>query len=266
VLAAYKFINGMWLFQLQPKIFMNRFDGFTWLFMKTGMHQWLIDNPGGWTLFDTMFYSMPLVFFLAHNVYRIASVTTAFLMLLINWVYVQCYTLYPSNSIEAHTAWLLFPVIFLASNPKIFRLLTEGLRYFFLFVLASAGIWKIVTGSIFNLQQMSGILLYQHADLLSTSPGYWQTNLIQWLIGHETIGYIFYLSATVLELVFIVGFFTKRYDHLLVIGFLVFLIFDHLIMRIPYYEMLPYLITMRIAAIHKNISNPSPGSEMNIPR
>lgn len=121
----------MWLFQLQPKIFLNRFDGFTWIFMKTGLHQWLIDNPQGWTLLDTLFYAMPLIFFLSNNVYKVASATTAFLMLLINWIYIQCYTLYPTNSIEAHTAWLLFPIIFLVSNPATFKLLLEGLRYFF---------------------------------------------------------------------------------------------------------------------------------------
>lgn len=243
----------MWLFQLQPKIFLNRFDGFTWIFMKTGLHQWLIDNPQGWTLLDTLFYAMPLIFFLSNNVYKVASATTAFLMLLINWIYIQCYTLYPTNSIEAHTAWLLFPIIFLVSNPATFKLLLEGLRYFFLFVIASAGIWKIITGAVFNPEQMSGVLLYQHAELLSNSPGYWQTDLIQWLIGHPSIGYTFYLLATLFELVFIVGFFTKKYDHLLIIGFIVFLIFDHLIMRIPYYELLPYLITLRIEAMYQDL-------------
>lgn len=100
---------------------------------------------------------------------------------------------------------------------------------------------------------MSGVLLYQHAELLSNSPGYWQTDLIQWLIGHPSIGYTFYLLATLFELVFIVGFFTKKYDHLLIIGFIVFLIFDHLIMRIPYYELLPYLITLRIEAMYQDL-------------
>jgi hypothetical protein len=241
----------MWLFQLQPKVFLNRFDGFTWLFMKTGLHQWLIDNPAGWTISDMMFYSMPLIFFLSHNIYRTGATATAFIMLLINWTYVQCYTLYPSDSIEAHTAWLLFPVAFLASNAKTFRLLTEGLRYFFLFAIASAGIWKIVSGSIFNMQQMSGVLLYQHADLLSTSPGYWQADMIQWLIGHPSASYLLYLAATLLELVFIIGFFTKKYDRLLIIAFIVFLLFDHLVMRIPYYEWLPYLVLLRIGAIHQ---------------
>jgi len=243
----------MWMFQMMPKLFLTRFDGFTWLFMRTGVHQWLVDNPQGWSLFDAMFYSMPLIYWLSHNVFRTGSTVVAALMLLVNWTYVQCYTLFPTNSIEAHTAWLLFPVVFLATQPKTFRLLMEGLRYFFLFFLVSAGLWKLYNGGFFNTDQMSGVLLYQHADLLSSSPGYWQTEMIQWLINHKAVGYILYIVATILELVFVVGFFTKKYDHLLIVGVFVFLVFDHLLMRIPYYEVLPYLITLRIAAILPNL-------------
>jgi hypothetical protein len=219
--------------------------------MKTGIHQWLLNNQDGWILFDVAFYSMPLVYLLANNVFRTGSFLVAALMLLVNWTYIQCYTLYPTNSIEAHTAWLLFPIAFLARNPRTFRLLIEGLRYFFLFFFVSAGLWKVFNGSLFNSDQMTGILLYQHADLLANSPGYWQTNLIQWLIGNPGVGYALFIFATLLELAFIVGFFTKRFDNLLIIGVIVFLVFDLLVMRIPYFEVLPYLVTLRLAALEK---------------
>ncbi len=243
----------MWMFQMMPKLFLTRFDGFTWLFMRTGVHQWLIDNPEGWGMFDAMFYSLPLIYFLSHNIFKTGSTIIATFMLLVNWTYVQSYTLFPTNSIEAHTAWLMFPIVFLVTQPKTFRLLIEGLRYFFLFFFVSAGLWKFLNGGIFNPDQMSGVLLYQHADLLSSSPGYWQTEMIQWLINHKTVGCGLYIIATFLELVFVVAFFTKKYDHLLIIGFILFLIFDHVLMRIPYYEVLPYLITLRIGAILPNL-------------
>lgn len=246
LLAVYKFINGMWLFQLEPAVFLTRFDGFTWLFMKAGLHQWLLGNKQGWIIFDMLFYSMPLIYLLANNILKTGSTVVAVLMLLVNWTYVQCYTLYPSNSIEAHTAWLLFPLVFLVNNPKTFALLVQGLRYFFLYVLVSAAAWKLFTGAVFNMQQMSGVLLYQHADLFYTSPGYWQTNMVQWLIKNEVVGFAIYLLGFLLELSFLVGFFTRKYDRWLVLAFVVFLVADHLVMRIPYYELLPFLITLRM--------------------
>jgi len=165
-------------------------------------------------------------------------------MLIINWCYVQCYTLYPTNSIEAHIVWLLFPVIFIPKKEKTFVLLFEGLRYFFLFFFASAAVWKFVQGGIFNINQMSGVLLFQHNQLLTNSPGYWQANMLYYVIQHSWLSYSLYLSATLLEAVFIIGFFTKKYDRLLAMAVILFLIADMLIMRIPYFEIVPFMLTL----------------------
>jgi hypothetical protein len=239
VLAAYKLWQGMWLFQMQPHFFNTRFDGSTWLFMQSGLHQWLLYNNWGCILFDAAFYAMPLLYWLAfcHNL-KWAS-WLAVLMLITNWLYVQCYTLYPTNSIEGHVGWLLYPLVFMAVPLKKFYFLTQGMRYFFLFFFASAAVWKIRQGGVFNTNQMSGILLMQHKEYLIAAPNYWYTQFIYWLVRHPGLGHVLYLAATVLEASFIVGFFTKKYDRLLLVFFLVFLIMDLLIMRIPYFEIMP---------------------------
>ncbi|MGN6618168.1 MAG: hypothetical protein ACTHJ5_13425 [Ilyomonas sp.] len=244
VLMIYKFCNGLFLFQLQPSFFYLREDIFTWVFMQTGMHQWLLNNAYGCILFDILFYSAPVIYFVQFKFDPNRSAIMAIIMLVINWCYVQCYTLYPSNSIEGHIAWLLFPIIFIPSNPKTFALLFDGLRYFFLFFFISAGLWKFYQGGIFNPSQMSGILLYQHKEMLVNSPAYSQTIMIQWLIEHQKISYLLYLLLTVIELSFIIGFFTKKFDKILLVLFLIFLLTDHLVMRITYYEVTPLLLTL----------------------
>jgi hypothetical protein len=254
-LMFYKFFNGMLLFQLQPSFFYTREDVFTWLFMQTGLHQWLLNNQQGCLLFDFLFYAAPFLFLLHNKFNRSTSWVAAIVMLVINWCYVQCYTLYPSNSIEAHVAWLLFPAAFIPNNPKTFELLYRSLRYFFLFFFVSAGVWKFVQGGIFNFSQMSGILLLQHKEMLINSPGYWQTQLIGWLIQHQTISYSLYLIVTILELGFIIGFFTIRFDKALLILFIVFLVTDHLIMRIPYYDLAPFLLSLCFRSPSQNTFN-----------
>jgi hypothetical protein len=67
VLAIYKLVNGLWLFQAAPYFFINRFDGTTWLLMQTGIHQWLLENKTGWILFDIAFYAMPLAWYLTYK-------------------------------------------------------------------------------------------------------------------------------------------------------------------------------------------------------
>jgi hypothetical protein len=212
--------------------------------MQTGMHRWLLNNQEACMFFDFLFYSAPF-FFLIHYKYNPEkSSAAAITMLLINLCYIQCYTLYPSNSIEGHIAWLLFPVVFIPNNNSTFQLLFEGLRFFFLFFFVSSGIWKIVNGGVFNLSQMSGILLEQHKELLVNSIDYWQTKLFEWLIKNQVISYGLYLIATLMELSFIIGFFSRRYDKLLAVIFIMFLIGDYLIMRIPYFEVMPLLLTL----------------------
>ncbi len=211
---------------------------------KTHLHQWLLNNRPGQILMDVLFYEMPLIYLLAFKWKQKLSFTVCILMLLVNWCYVECYTLYPTNSIEGHVVWLLFPIVFLPDNEKTFRLLFDGLRYFFLFLFFSSGVWKIVQGGLFNVQQMSGVLVFQHKDMLINSPGYWQSRFIVYLINHQILSYALYLSSAVIELAFAVGFFTKKYDRLLVLAFILFLIMDYLVMRIPYLELTPFLLTL----------------------
>ena len=234
----------MLLFQVQPAFFYTRQDVFTWLFMQTGLHKLLLNNMAGFIMMDTLFYSMPLIYLFIYKLKHRLSPIAAILMLLINLAYIQCYTLYPINSIESYIAWLLFPVVFIPSNRQTFLLLFRGLRYFFLFFFASAAVWKLAQGGIFNPSEMSGILLYQHNQLLTGSPGYWLTNVYLFLIQHKTLSYLLYLGATLLEVAFVVGFFTTRYDRLLAVLVIVFLIADHFIMRIPYYEISALLLTL----------------------
>src|SRR6476620_7192578 len=139
----YKWMNGLFLYQIQPAFFYTRKDLVTWLFMETGIHQWLLNNHGGWSLFDMLFYSQPLLYLVTYKYVSKLASAVAVVMLLINWFYVQCYTLYPSNSIEGHIAWLFFPIVFIPEDKKTFILLFDGLRYFFIFFFSFPSIWKV---------------------------------------------------------------------------------------------------------------------------
>ncbi len=247
VLMVYKWFNSMFLYQMQPFFFYTREDIFSWFVMLPGIHKWLLNNPAGCILFDVLFYTAPLLFYTVYKKRHAFTKWAAFVLLCINWVYIQCYVLFPTTSIEAHIAWLLFPIVFIPKNIKTFALLLDGLRYFFLFFFASAGIWKFVQGGIFYSQQMSNILLFQHREILAFTPQHWYAKTIAYLIGHPLLSYGLYLTATLFELSFIVGFFTKKFDKWLALVFILFLIVDHLVMRIPYYETLPLLLTLLLS-------------------
>ena len=247
VLALFKWSTGMWLYQHDPFIFRTRFDGVTWLFMQTGLHQFLLQQKGGYMLMDIFFYSMPLLYYRVYRKIPRYMTAAGFVMLVVNWFYVQIYTLYPTNSLEGHVAWLLMPLLFMMKDLKSFYYVLQGLRYFFLYFFASAGLWKIYEGGLFNLSEMSNLLLFQHKEQLVSSPGHWFTEFIYWLVKHPAFSYALYVLATMAELVFIAGFFTKRWDRWLVTVFLAFVAADLLVMKINYFEVLPFLIPMYYA-------------------
>jgi hypothetical protein len=244
LLAMAKWLQGQWLFQVDPFMFTARFDGTTWLLMITGFHLWALKFAWVNYMWDVLFYGFPVIYafvFLRNN--QLAA-KLSWIWLVINWLYVQVYTLYPTNSIEGHTAWLFFPLLFATQSLRSFYLVMHGLRYFFLFFFFSAGVWKLAQGGAFDPVQMSAILMEQHKDFLISSPGYWQSKLIYFLIEMPLISFSLYWIGILVELSFIVGFFTRRYDRLLIALFMLFLLFDYLVMRIPYFEVLPYLLTL----------------------
>jgi hypothetical protein len=243
-LGIWKWLDGGWLYQYDPFVFQTRMDGTSWLFMRSGFHQWLISHPGIYIWADLFFYTMPLLWYLVDSRWPGRSWLLGWLMLLVNWVYVQTFTLYPTNSIEGHFAWLMMPLLFLVRDKKGFSLVLSGLRYVFLFFFFSAGFWKIYLGGVFNPAQMSNILVLQHGHFLTQAPNTFFTRWTQWLIYHPTIGWVLYLLATLNELIFVVGFFTRRWDRWLLVLFLIFLFFDQLVMQIAYYEMIPMLIPL----------------------
>lgn len=247
-LAAYKFLTGMWLFQLQPFEFLVKKDVTSWWFLQTGLHQWLLNNRLAAALMDIFFYSFPLIFWLFYKWKKALVPVVAVTWLIVNWLYIQTYVLFPTNSIEGHIAWLFLPVLFAFSNHlERFYYVMHALRYYFLFFFATAAIWKIRQGGLFNCEQMSGILLTQHKVFLVAWPNYWFTEVVYYLVQHKWLSFGLYLTATALELIFITGFFSKKYDRVLFGLFVLFLLFDFIVMRIPYFEVLPIAIVLLIS-------------------
>lgn len=251
ILAFIKWLQGLWLYQFAPFMFNTRFDGVSWLFMQTGLHRWLLLHAWGQIGMDLLFYACPLLYFFVWRKNPEKAHWVAWVWLIINWVYVQAYTLFPTNSIEAHTAWLLFPLLFCARSLTSFNLLLQGLRYFFLYFFCSAAVWKLVQGGAFEPLQMSAILMEQHKEFLVTSPHNLHADLLYGLINHPNLSFALYWFGIVVEAVFVTGFFTRRFDKWLAGLFILFLLFDYLVMRIPYFEVMPLLLTLLFAQ-HKN--------------
>lgn len=245
LLFADRWWNGMLLSQLQPAFFVTPMNVSAWALMFTGIHNLFINNQSACLIADIVLLGLPMLYTVLHiKQLTRPKIVAGYCLLLYNFIYAQCYVLYPSNSIEGHIGWILFPLVLICQRLTSFSLALQAIRFVFLFFLASAGIWKIRNGGIFNPEQMSGVLLLQHSQMLVTAPSSFLSEIYYWLIQHPIAGYMLYLAATLLELVFIVGFFTRKADRWLLLLFFVFLLADMFIMRIKYWEVMHLAIPL----------------------
>jgi hypothetical protein len=111
-------------------------------------------------------------------------------------------------------------------------------------MFASAAMWKILRGALVEPQQMSHILMEQHANYMVSDCTAWKCGFHAYLIQSPALSQTIYIVATLLEMAFIAGFFTRKYDKLLVLLLVVFIAFNQLIMRIPYWAILVSAITL----------------------
>jgi hypothetical protein len=244
LIILYKYLTKGFLFQSPPFLFYNKLDFTTWLVMSTGVHKLFLNNKSLCFILELFYCLLPFIYFLTYIRFKRAALFIGWTILLFNVTYALIYCCFPTDSLHGHIALILFPIIFTALSLNMFWLLLNALRYFFLFFFASAGIWKIWQGGVFNINQMSGILIYQHKELLVGSYSSSLLSFYKWLIVHPSVSYLLYLVTVITELFFLVGFFTKKLDRQLIFLYMLFLIADAIVMRIDYWETLPFLLTL----------------------
>lgn len=222
--------------------------------MISGLQQAVIDYPAVQILLDSLFLLLPIGLVLCcianyRLQYYLAAATAVF-----NLIYAVLLAAVSPLSIEGFTAWMVLPLVLAFKKDATFYYLIQTMRYFFLLIFFSAGCWKIRAGGIFNWEQMSGILLTQHAAVLVEIPGSLFSRFINYLVIHQKLSYLLYLFATLSELIFVIGFFTKKFDKLLMVLFLLFVLFDYFLMGINYFSWVTFLGTFWFAGNKLNTS------------
>jgi hypothetical protein len=249
------YLDDRLLSQYQPFFFNYNRDLTELALIGSGLPRWLIAHPLALTAADLLAFLLPaaLLFFAIRKgrfSLPLGAVFIAFLAL-----YLLLADIFWQVHLEPFTLYFLLSFAFICNRRDRFYLLLKVCRYYFLYVFVSAAIWKIARGAIFNVHEMSRILLLHHSDLLSGYGGLsggqlhsFSSWVYGWLIAHPAISYLFYLGGALLEATFVIGFFTRRIDRMLIVLTLVFVIADLLVMRIPYWTILLGTVTLWIGS------------------
>ena len=229
------------LFQQAPVFFLNKADISGNALLATGIADGITSSPVFCLVLDGLFFLLP--FFLVAAVRRESRFTTtiAILSVLYNMAYAYLFSIFTFVSIEVFTGWLFVPLVFASAKLRTNYYLLHCIRLIFLVIFFSTALWKIRSGGLFNTEQLSAVLLRQHASLLVSDPSSWFSRVLVFIIGHPAISYTLYLLAFALEFIFIVGFFTRRFDKFLIACFIGFIVFDYFLMEINYFPWAPFL-------------------------
>jgi len=97
---------------------------------------------------------------------------------------------------------------------------------------AFAGFSKLYHKGWMVYHSFSDILQSQHAAYFYFHPEALRTKFCLWMIEHPGMGFTFFLSAMILQLSFIAGLFTRRYNKLLALFIVLFHLMDWWLMNL----------------------------------
>lgn len=199
------------LSQLEGPVLGNVYKDLTfWLFQGLGVQSTLTGHRMVGLAFDVVLTaSAALAVVFPHRVIfpRIYSVAIL--------AYFITHTTYANHHYRPIIGLLVAGLPFLFRSLERTTFMLQAVRYYILFVYTSAGAYKVLRGSWMVHDQMTGIIENTQLELLLAHPDGWHAQLFTWLLLHEWAGWALFFLATVLELTFIIGFFTRRWDVLL---------------------------------------------------
>jgi hypothetical protein len=230
------FYNNLLLAQKQPLFFINYLDVTRNIFMLTGLHKSIMSSNTVCVLLDLLYLLLPClltyIIYFEKSGYKSIAITASVYTLF----YAIFFTLFSYLHVDYFIACIFIPLLFFAKSDEGFYYGLHSLRIVFVLMFLSSGLWKIRTGAIFNMEEMSGILLQQHKQFLWNNPNTILSKALYFLIENKASSYVFYLLGAIAELIFAIGLFTKKYDKQLAVVFILFLIMDLWLMQINYFN------------------------------
>jgi hypothetical protein len=241
VCYAWYFYHGLLFSSINPVFFLNRLDVSHNIIMLTNLQNFLLQSRLLRIIFDLLFLLLPVLLF--YTIVKNKKGVSVFAIAtgIFSVAYTSLFCSMSFVSIEVFVAAMLIPIIFFTITTKGFYYRMHCLRIIFILMFFSSALWKIRAGGIFNTEEMSAILLRQHSSYLVSNSIGWFSNLITYLVSNSSVAYNLYLFAFIAEFIFVIGFFTRRFDKYLTISFCLFALFDYLLMGINYFTWLPFL-------------------------
>ena len=250
--VSFSFLYGNTFFSLEA-------DPATWLIYLANIPQWITANQWAGILLDTLIIALLLLFI--RNPFNNRLALLLFLLLLLFYVTLMGHLVH--HNFQFGFCLVFIPFIFRKETNRQFAF--EAARYFLLFFYVSAAWWKIYYNSLSDISHFSHLASSQFTPYyLEVNTGI-RTAFNLFLVSHPWFGWSLFVTSVVLELLVIVGFFTKRFDKWIAIFILLFHFSNWFMMDIAPLGQIAFVcllfISKNLAPGKKQVSWPSPVAE-----
>ncbi|MEY4927363.1 MAG: hypothetical protein RI894_1799 [Bacteroidota bacterium] len=230
---VWRYQNGILLHQIGVPVLQNpSIDYAYWAWSYSGIaHQIMAQNWGFWIDLGWLSAAIGMVIYYRNNVLPVLF-----------WVCAVAYHL----TLNLYDCWmnafflgfLLVPIPFFTKKTPLFSLLMEGLRYYVVFIYFSAFLWKVFGLFFLNIEEGQAVISQSLGFWLYERPHDFSTQIYTFFINHPQLSYAMFLLGAISQAFFVVGFFTKKYDKILVFLAVSFHILAYYFIDVPFFELL----------------------------
>lgn len=259
ILLVYRWYAGKFLMDIAlSPIVEPEVDNTFWAVLATGIPEIIIQSPTFAIIIDLLVVICAgLCYIRMDKRYS----TWAFLVFfIIQTITVEAYT----NSHSKTVICIIITVLPFAFKEEKWLRLWEFARYYLGFVMVSSAFSKIYYGGLTTTDQMKNILVQQHVDLFIQAPNALHTKFIQWIIQHPFVANSFYYLGFITQLSFIFVFVTKKYDKILALLLILFVINTYTLMRIYNMDLLTMIFPLFFSVVYYHQISQKTYSNMTI--
>ena len=198
---------------LQPPLFLLSVDLTYWLYKFSGIPAFIVYNHSGAVLFDVCLFTFCLLGIL-FPLKRIIIMIFSFLFL----IYAITYNTYIVHHAHPLALMMVITIPFWFKKYKIWKLMWEGMRYYICYIYVMSFIWKLwISNSFFYWGQGIGSVKLNLAEYMYHYPDTIMSSFFKFFIAHPFLLNSGNTFIFLLEGIMAIGFFTKKYDRLLML-------------------------------------------------
>ena len=232
-IILYHFLSGdRWLFLSPPPLHYLSVNFTYWLVAGSGLLSVLSSSA-----FYYIFLGLVPAMIVLHRYAPVAWLFSALLA-----AYMITFNALAGHHYHSMVAAFAVTVPFWFRDEKAFWIVFSGVRFYACFFFASAALWKIWRGSVFDHGHVANLIQLEYANLLTAHPDGFAARVLLLIIDNPWIGDVLFGMVVLIQLAFAVGFFTGRFDTLLLLLIVVFIAGNYIFFHVASWEVLIFAL------------------------